>query len=181
VTAAGRATVARPAEADRGTVTRTAGREPVPTVPAVEQTIVWIDAEGAVVVSWRNMEATVVRLASDVPPRRRSVGHIRHDPLVRHGGGASQAAGDPRRLDRLAHFTKDVRALLPSTDALTILGSGPVRERLEREVRDEDRIHRRNRQVTAQASPRLTERQLIARVRRLAGDPPRRRRVGRTP
>lgn len=141
-------------------------------------TVVWIDAEEAVLVSWRDGQATIVRLRSDVPPRRRSTGHIRHDPLVRHGGGMSQTAADARRHDHLARFLETVRTHVPGAADVTILGTGVVREQLERALRDDDRVHRRGRSVTSAASRRLTDRQLMARARRLAGDAPRRRRIG---
>jgi len=141
-------------------------------------TVVWIDAEEAVLVSWRGGEATIVRLGSDVPPRHRSIGHIRHDPLVRHGGGTSQTAADARRRDHLTRFLETVRTHVPDAADVTILGTGVVREQLERAVRDDDRVHRRSRSVTSAASRRLTDRQLVARARQLAGDAPRRRRIG---
>ncbi|HET9456000.1 MAG TPA: hypothetical protein VFO78_01565 [Candidatus Limnocylindrales bacterium] len=138
-------------------------------------TVVWIDAEEAILVSWRSGEVSIVRLASDVPPRRRSVGHIRHDPLVRHGGGTSQTAADARRRDHLARFVETVNAHLPEAADVTILGTGVVREQLERALREDDRVHRRSRSITSVASRRLTDRQLVARARKLAGDAPRRR------
>jgi hypothetical protein len=140
--------------------------------------VVWIDAEDAVLVSWRDREATIARIHSDVPPHRRSVRHIRHDPLVRHGGGASQTAAEARRRNHLARFVETVRSHLPGTDDVTILGSGLVHEELERALREDDRVHRRSRSITSAAAPRLTDRQLVARARQLAGDAPRRRRVG---
>lgn len=149
-----------------------------PSTTMSSGTVVWIDAEEAILVSWRAGEASIVRLASDVPPRRRSVGHIRHDPLVRHGGGTSQTAAEARRREHLARFVEAVRVHLPEADDVTILGPGFVREQLERALREDDRVHRRSRSITSVASRRLTDRQLVARARRLAGDAPRRRRVG---
>jgi hypothetical protein len=165
-----------------GSIVTAVTRDRVPAASSAAatsgHTVVWIEAENAVIVSWRDGNATIERLASDVPARRRSVGHIRHDPLVRHGGGEAQAAGEPHRRELLARFVETVRARLPEADELSILGHGPVREHLERRIREEDRVHGRDRPVSGEASPPLTDRQLVARVRRLAGHEAPRRRVG---
>jgi hypothetical protein len=144
--------------------------------PTVIRTLVWIDARQAIVMSWLGDRAEVQRLESDAPDHRKSTGHVRHDSTVRHGGGgAPQTAGEPRREEHLVRFTERVAALLPADDDLLILGPGTTRERLERHVRelDQHRLHRRI--VTAEASAPRTDRQLIARLRHLAGADPRRR------
>ena len=69
-------------------------------------------------------------------------------------------------------------ARIEATDSVAIIGPGPVRDRLDREVRGADARRHVVRDVAAAASPRLTDRQLIARLRVLAGDVPRRRTVG---
>ena len=50
-----------------------------------------------------------------------------------------------------------------------------VRERLERDLRADDRRHGRRRHVHSAAAERLTEQELVAHVRELAGDAPKRR------
>jgi hypothetical protein len=138
-------------------------------------TIVWIDAREAVIVRWQDAEASIERIDSDVPAHHRATGHVRHDAAVRPGGGVPKAAGEPHRLEHLGQFIDDVLGRLPDDDDLLILGPGTVRERLEREVGERDRRHGRHRVVTCQASPPRTDRQLVARLRHLAGaDAPRR-------
>lgn len=137
-------------------------------------TIVWIDARQAVIVCWRDADAHLERVDSDVPAHHRATGHVRHDPGVRLGGGPPRAAGEPHRLEHLDHFVDDVADRLRDDDDLLILGPGTVRERLEREVSERDRRHGHDRWVTCEAAPPLTDRQLIARLRHLAGsDAPR--------
>ena len=141
--------------------------------------VVWIDAREAVVIRWHDGQPIVNRLTSDVPAHRRATGHVRHDPAVRHGGGGSrQTAGDPHRLEHLQRFIERVADRLAKDDDLLILGPGTVREHLERFVADADVQHLRSRAVRSEASPRLTDHQLIARLRRLAGAEPARRTVG---
>lgn len=147
-------------------------------VAAADLTLVWIDAESAVIVTWRDHASAIERLASDVPAHQHAMPHIRHDPLVRHGGGASQTAMPMRRRELLARFRDRVRERLPETGAVMVVGPGPLREDFAHDVVDDDRRHRRTRSVESAPSPPLTDRQLIAMVRRLAGDEPRRRRVG---
>ena len=140
-------------------------------------TIVWIDAREAVIVRWRDAEAHLERISSDVPAHHRATGHVRHDPAIRQGGGggAPQTAGEPHRLEHLGQFVDDVADRLPDDDDLLILGPGTVHERLGREVGERDRRHGHHRLVTCEATPPVTDRQLIARLRHLSGsDAPRR-------
>ena len=141
-------------------------------------TLVWIDAREAVIVRWQDDGVRLERVESEVPARHRSTGHVRHDPAVRHGGGREQTAGEPHRLEHLERFVEQIATRLPADDELFILGPGTVREGLERHVRAMDVHHKRSRSVSCEASSRLTDRQLIARLRTFAGVGTRRRTVG---
>lgn len=142
--------------------------------------IVWIDAQEAIVIHWRAGAARIERIESEVPAHRHSTGHVRHDPTIRHGGGSgrAQTAGEPHRLEHLHRFVEGVASRLAADDELLILGPGTVREQLQQHMREIDQRHRRSRSLTCEASPRLTDRQLIARLRHMAGADPRRRTVG---
>lgn len=141
--------------------------------------IVWIDARTAVVADWRDGSPVVERFESDVPAHHRSTGHVRHDPTMRHGGGGRpQDAGEPHRLEHLARFVERIAQALPVDADVLVLGPGSVRERLERRLREADEHHGRSRAVTGEPSARLSERQLVARLRGLAGAEPPRRTVG---
>ncbi|HZL32886.1 MAG TPA: hypothetical protein VFC81_02785 [Verrucomicrobiae bacterium] len=140
------------------------------------RTLVWIDAREAVVVSWLEDRAQVEKLESDVPDHRKSTGHVRHDSTFRHGGGgAPQTAGEPRREEHLNRFVEHVAERLPLDVDLLILGPGTTRERLERHVRELDAHRLHPRTVTCEASAPRTDRQLIARLRHVAGADPQRR------
>jgi hypothetical protein len=143
-----------------------------------DRTLVWIDAREAVIVSSQGEDVSVERVDSDVPAHHRSTGHVRHDPDVRHGGGGPQTAGEPHRLEHLGRFVEEIAKRVPAASDLLILGPGTVRERLERVVREIDQSHQRSRTVTCEASSRLTDRQLVARLRRFGGVEPRRQTVG---
>jgi hypothetical protein len=145
---------------------------PAPQRPA---TLVWIDAQEALVLRWRS-GAAVTRLVSEVPPRRRAVSGERRDPTVRAGGGG--VADDQVERHRRAHlerFVRDVAALVPPDNRALILGPGPVKERLAGELAAEDRRHGRDRSLTVEPAGRMTEPQLVARLRELEGVPPLRR------
>ena len=143
------------------------------------RTLVWIDAREAVIVGWQDDEARVERLESDVPAHHRSTGHVRHDPTVRHGGGGpSQTADEPRRLEHLARFVERVASRLAPDDGLILLGPGTVREHLARQVREMDARQGLPRDISCEASARQTDRQLIARLRHVLDVDPPRRRVG---
>ena len=144
-----------------------------------DHALVWIDAREAVVVRRHDDVVTIEHLESDVPAHRKSTGQVRHEPGIRHGGGgAPQTAGEPHRTEHLRRWVATVRAHLPATNDLTILGPGTVREQLEREVKMDDSHHLRERTVTGAPSARRTDRQLVARLSREAGVEPRRRTVG---
>jgi hypothetical protein len=142
-------------------------------------TLVWIDAREAVIVRTQGDRARLERVESEVPAHHRATGHVRHDPAVRHGGGGSpQTAGEPHRLEHLKRFVAEIANRLPPGDDLLILGPGTVRERLTRQLSERDGRHGAIRDIACEASPPLTDRQLIARLRRFAGVEPRRYTVG---
>jgi len=154
------------------------GLPPTPDTRSRSRTLVWIDAREAVLARWDEGDVTVEHVGSDVPAHVRATGHVRHDPTVRHGGGRAQSTIDSHRIEHLDRFTDDIAARLSPTDDLTIIGSGLVHERLARRVLRDDARHRRSRSVTCGSAPRQTDRQLVARLHRLAGEEPRRRSVG---
>ncbi len=145
---------------------------------APDRTLVWIDAREAVIGHWHAGEVRLERLRSDVPSHHRSTGHVRHDPTVRHGGGAAQDAGEANRLEHLARFIDLVATHVPADGELLILGPGTVRDRLGNRMRETERHTAGARQITVQTAGRLTEPQLVARLRNLAGVEPRRRTLG---
>lgn len=142
--------------------------------------LVWIDAREAIVVRWQDGTPRVERIDSEVPAHHRATGHVRHDPAIRHGGGGGrqQTAGEPHRLEHLSRFVEQVASRLAAEDELVILGPGTVREHLQRHVREIDEGHHQSRSISCEASPKLTDRQLIARLRHIVGADPRRRTVG---
>ena len=154
--------------------------DPPPTAPrSNDAVLVWIDAEEAVLVRWRDEAAMIEAVRSEVPPKRRSTGHVRHDPRIRHGGGGTpQSAGEPRRLERLRQFVAAVTDRIAADEDVIILGSGTVRTRLETSLREADRVAPDARSVTSEASPRLTHPQLVARLREAIGAEAPRRVVG---
>lgn len=135
--------------------------------------LVWIDHEHAVLARWEG-EPRLERVVSEVPPRHESTGHVRFDPVMRHGGGG--AAQDKIERDRKGHIRTYVAAvakrIAPDED-VEILGPAGVRDELARWLRAEDAGRGRRSVATAPCGP-LTDRQLIARVRARAGqDAPR--------
>lgn len=140
---------------------------------------VWVDGTSAVVVRWVG-HAIVDHVEDEVPARHRSTGHIRHDPAVRHGGGGIVAEQVER--DRLRHRTAHLRrvaGLVPDTGPVLVLGPGSARLELEHAVAAADRRCQRDRSVRSEASGRLTDRELIARLRASIGTSAVRRVVGR--
>ena len=140
--------------------------------------LVWIDAREAVIVRIQGDRARIERVESEVPAHHRATGHVRHDPAVRHGGGRPQSAGEPHRIEHLNRFIGDIANRLACGDDLLVLGPGTVHERLARHLSDSDGRHGRHRVIDCVASPPLTDRQLISRLRRFSGAEPRKHSVG---
>jgi len=141
-------------------------------------TLIWIDTREAVIAHWHTGEVRLERLESDVPAHHRATGHVRYDPTVGHGGVAPKDAGDGQRLEHLARFVEQVATRVQPADDVVILGPGTVRDRLLQHIREADRHASRTRTVTCQAAARLTDRQLIARLRHVAGADRQRRTAG---
>lgn len=134
-------------------------------------TLVWIDSQEALIVRWDG-QARIDRVRSEVPPHHHSTGHLRIDPAVRHGGGGAVETGIERdRQEHLRVFLHQVADRIPPEEDVRIVGPGPVRDHLRRLVREDDRRHHRTRSVGSGRAAPLTERQLVARVRALAGEP----------
>jgi hypothetical protein len=140
-------------------------------------TLVWIDSEEAIIVRWAD-RATVERVRSDVPGRGRGAGHAQADPAERYEYGGGADGMERARREQLRRFMEGVAAHVPDADDVTVVGPGLLRERLERWLRSEDRHHGRHRHVHSAPAERLTEQELVARVRALAGDTPPRMAAG---
>ena len=69
-------------------------------------------------------------------------------------------------------FLETVAGRVPPGDDVRIVGPGDVRLRLGRLIREQDRQASRKRQIDTRAAGPLTERELVAHVRHLAGDRP---------
>ncbi len=144
----------------------------VVTTPATEQprTVIWIDSRAAILARWDGTVTSVTHIQSDVPVHRRSTGHVMHNPTIAHGGGvAPRSDGEGRRLEHLAHFLRTVADRLDPFDALDITGPGTVHERLAALVRGDDDSRHRDRSLTVSAAAPMTRRQILARLRSLAG------------
>jgi hypothetical protein len=156
------------------TTSRARSHDPAVTAPAA---LVWIDAREAVIVRVVDDAPTIERISSDVPPHHRSTGHIRHEPGTRHGGGHEATAGEPRRLEHLESFCKHVAERIPVTSDVVVIGPGTVRHHLERRVRAAGGALA-TRRITGLPAGRMTDRQLVAWLRRYMEDEPRRSTVG---
>lgn len=137
--------------------------------------LVWIDSREAIIVRWADGRSDLRHLRSTVPAHRGSTGHVRHDPAIRHGGGGPQLADEPHRLEHLARFMDAVEDGLPANDDLYLVGPGEIHEQLAGRLREHDGRSGIQRRIGCETAARLTDRQLVARLRQAAGSTPRRR------
>jgi hypothetical protein len=154
-----------------------------PAAPTADQprTVVWIDSRMAILARWDGTETSVTRVRSDVPVHRRSTGHVTHNPSITHGGGmAPQRDGEARRLEHLARFLRAVVERLDPFDAVDVMGPGTVHERLALLIREEDDARHRERSLSVRSAAPMTQPQILARLRILAGVPAPRGRRPRT-
>ncbi len=154
-----------------------------PAAPTADQprTMVWIDSRVAILARWDGTGTRVTRVRSDVPVHRRSTGHVTHNPSIAHGGGmAPKSDGEARRLEHLARFLRAVADRVEPYDALDIMGPGTVHDRLAVLIREDDDARHRDHSMTVRSAAPMTQRQILARLRVLAGvSAPRRRRPRR--
>jgi hypothetical protein len=145
-----------------------------PAAPTADQprTVVWIDSRVAILARWDGTDASLTRVRSDVPVHRRSTGHVTHNPSIAHGGGmVPQGNGEARRLEHLARFLRGVADRLDPYDALDIMGPGTVHERLAVLIREGDDAGHRERLLSVRSAAPMTQAQILARLRILAGIP----------
>jgi len=144
--------------------------EEIPEAQAPDRfALVWIDAEGARILRWRE-KVTEVRVPSEIPVHERSTYHVRHDPRVRHGGGGRGADEAARhRTEHVRQFLSRVEDAILAEEALEVLGTGELCQRLASQIRRHDRTHHRDRTITVDHSMRLTRPQLVARLKERVG------------
>ncbi|HEX5466776.1 MAG TPA: hypothetical protein VFW92_08910 [Candidatus Limnocylindrales bacterium] len=156
------------------------GRRAANDEPREDVGVVWVDERGAVLVRWEG-EPTLERVESNVPPRHRQAGSLRRGPARPAGGGKVHGLGTEREHEALLRrFLVDLAIPLTQLDELEILGRGLLHRRLAELLQ---RLAARDqRQVSVTAVPltrRPSDRQLAARLRRLAGAELPRKLVGR--
>jgi hypothetical protein len=139
---------------------------------ALPVSLVWIDSQTAVHLRWDGA-VSLQRIHSEVPPHHHAMGHLRIDPLTRHGGGGPvEDRVEGARQEKLRRYLQTVAERIPPGDTVWILGPGTVGEQLERMIREDDRRRHRQREIHTRRAGPMTERQLLATLRELAGDPP---------
>jgi len=140
--------------------------------------LVWIDAEGARILRWTG-RPVITAVPAEIPIHERSTHHVRRDPRVRHGGGGWGADEAARhRTEHIRQFLDRVEAAVGSDLVLEVLGTGPLGERLARQVRRHDRARHRGRQIIVAPCAPLTDPQLVARLKDRVGVRPSRGGVG---
>jgi hypothetical protein len=153
-----------------------------PPSTAPEQVgVVWVDARRAVIARWGDDEPTLEHLESGVPQRHTAVGSVRRGPARPFGGGRVPGHGTEEAHER-AHraFLVTVAEKVEDLDEVHVLGRGRAHERLAELLAR--LASRQGADVTISTVPlsrRPSDRQLAARMRRLADAELPRRLVGR--
>jgi hypothetical protein len=133
--------------------------------------LVWMDTQRAMIALWNGEEPTVEWLASGVPPRRKAVGSVRRGPVRPEGGGRVGGEGtETRHLELLQQYLGELTERLADLDAIEVIGRGHAHERLAELLRTLSASGADDVTVTTQTvSRRPSERQLMARFRKLVG------------
>ncbi len=154
---------------------------PASETAELPRTLVWVDSRTAILARWDGTDTALRHIRSDVPVHRRSTGHVTGaaSSAAHAGGLAPLGDGEARRLEHLARFLRRVADAVDPFDAVEVTGPGTVPERLATLLRDADAAARRAREISVTAADHLTDRQLLARLRVLAGVTLPRRRAAR--
>ncbi|HEX6128477.1 MAG TPA: hypothetical protein VF071_05575 [Candidatus Limnocylindria bacterium] len=140
--------------------------------------LVSISAGRARVLRWRDGEVIQLDLPSDVPGRHKSTSHVRHDPMVRHGGsGPGQDEVDGQRAERITQFLARVTDAVREDERIMVVGSGRLPRELAERLEQQEHGRPRPRLIELEHAGYLTDPQLRARLLAWAGHPPRRRRA----
>lgn len=134
--------------------------------------VVWIDARQAVIVRWGDDDEPVLEwVDSGVPARRKAVGSVRRGPARPTGGGRVGGHGNKNRyLDQMRYYFAEVADQIADLEHVEIAGRGLPHEefaellnQLAEKSNDELTVSTRS------LARRPSERQLAARLRKLAG------------
>lgn len=142
--------------------------------------LVWMDAETAYIVRWRD-EPVIERLDSGVPPRRPAVGSVRRGPARPSGGGSVPGHGtEGRHREHLDRFMGELARTLTDMQFIEVAGRGMPHRQLATFLGDVARRAGSMTVVTTRTlSRRPSERQMMARLRKMVDQERPRRRVGR--
>lgn len=143
--------------------------------------VVWMDAEQALVVRWRDDEPIIERLASGVPPRRRAVGSVRRGPARPSGGGRVPGHGtEGRHQEQMDRYVGTLARMLAGLRAIEVIGRGLPHEQFATLLQDlAGRLGEAISVTSETTSRRPSERQLMARLRKLVQRELPRQRQGR--
>lgn len=135
---------------------------------------IWMDQTKAVIVKMRGDEATVERLEAAVESKHRSTGGTRASRPYWHRSVNSASRADARRAGAIQRFFGDLLRMLGDDALLLLIGPGEGKEAFARY------LAQRGHAVpeVGLAASRLSEAQIVARIKAAAGRPaPRRRRA----
>jgi len=127
---------------------------------------VWIDHESALLVSLDESGASrLTRIDSQVEPKHKSAGGARaagahHQEVM----GTSHTKVENRRREHLHHFYQEVIADLGDAHVVIILGPGQAKTDLRAEMEKHKELA--SKIVHVEAADRMSERQLVARLRK---------------
>lgn len=136
-----------------------------------EAGLVWMDSQRAMIALWDGEEPAVEWLESGVPPRRKAVGSVRRGPARPEGGGRMGGTGtETRHLELLQRYLGELTERLADLEVIEVIGRGHAHERLADLLRSLSASGADDVTVTTQTvSRRPSERQLMARFRKLVG------------
>jgi len=135
---------------------------------------IWMDQSKAIIVKVRGDEASVERLEADVEAKHRATGGMRASRPYWHRSVNSARRADAIRADAIRRFYADLAKTVGDEPVFLLIGPGEGKEAFARFLADRGRAA----PTTAAATSRLSEAQIVARIKTAAGRPaPRRSRA----
>ena len=137
---------------------------------AVTYTGVWIDHREAIVVSLNEKGESLNRIVSNAEGHHRLSGGARSRTLYGPQDVASEDRIEHRRMQQLHRFYEKVKEAICRADAIFIFGPGEAKWEFRKELKEHKALF--SRIVGIEPAEKMTDKQVVAKVRAFFGGPP---------
>ncbi len=134
-----------------------------------KNTGLWIDHKEAILVSIEGEKAVVQRVESGADSHLKPSGGWKSGGTNVAQSVSNEHVEDERRKHQYHAFYKQVTGLLDDSDRIAVFGPGEAKIELAKEIGKDGELHKKD--VAVEACERMTENQLIAKVKTFFSSP----------